>query len=69
MRLGTATATLIEQQYLVALRIEQLAMVRGNTAPRPTVNKDCRFTVRVTAQFPVDPVAIPGVQPTAVICC
>ncbi len=68
VRTGAATAALIEQQHLVAFGIEQLAMMRRNAAARPAVNEDRRLTVRVAAQLPVDPVAIPSVQPTAVVC-
>ena len=68
VRAGTAATALIEQQHLVAFGIEQLTMMRGDAAARSTVNEDRRFTVRVTAQLPVDPVAIPSVQPTAVVC-
>ncbi|CUY44725.1 Uncharacterised protein [Serratia marcescens] len=68
MRTGAAATALIEQQHLVAFRIEQLTMMRGDAAARPAVNEYRRFTVRVTAQLPVDPVAIPSIQPTAVVC-
>ncbi len=68
VRTGAATAALIEQQNLVALGIEQLAMMRRDAAARPAMNEDRRFPVRVAAQLPVDPVAIPSVQPTAVVC-
>ncbi|MNE36211.1 hypothetical protein D3C80_1300130 [compost metagenome] len=69
VRFGAAAATLIEQQHLITLRIEQLAMIRGNATARPAVNKDGRLTLWVAAQLPVDTVAISSVQPTAVVCC
>ncbi|MNC82502.1 hypothetical protein D3C75_1360380 [compost metagenome] len=67
MRFGTATAALIEQQNLIALRVEQLAMIRCATTARPAVDKYRRLTVWIAAQLPVDPVPISSIQPTAVI--
>src|SRR5690606_38291607 len=62
VRRRSAAATLIEQQHLVAGRVEQ-PTVRGRTTPaRPAMQKYGGLTRRVAASFPIHAMAISGAQ-------
>src|SRR5690349_4131174 len=55
---GTAAAALVEQEHAIALRIEQLAMNRREAAARAPVQEYRRLPVRVSAQLPINSMAI-----------
>ncbi len=65
VREALAAATLIEQDDPVGRRVEHFARAALSAAARPAVHHQCWFTVRVTAGFPVDPLAVPDVQQSA----
>ncbi|MCY1523448.1 hypothetical protein D9M68_583450 [compost metagenome] len=62
MRLRAAAAALIEQQHVIALRIEQLAVHGRAAAARAAVQKHGRLALRISAEFPIDLVAVAGIQ-------
>ncbi|KAG1190673.1 hypothetical protein G6F35_013892 [Rhizopus arrhizus] len=62
VRLGTAATALIEQQHVVALRIEQLTMHGRTTAARAAMQEDGGLAVRIARHFPIDLVAVAGIQ-------
>src|SRR5690606_31563186 len=62
MRRGAPAAALVEQQNLVALRVEQASMCAGASPAGTAMQEDRRLAIRVAAKLPVHTVTITGVQ-------
>ena len=62
MRSRAAAAALIEQQDVVALRIEQAAVVGAEAGAGSAVEEDGRLARRIAALFPVEDMAIADVE-------
>ena len=64
VRRGTATAALVEQQHAVLLRIKQATVVGAAAAARTAMQEHRRLAGRIADQFPVDLVAVAGIEKT-----
>ena len=62
VRRRAAAAALVEQQHVVALGIEELPMHRRAAAAGAAVQEHGGLALRVAAEFPVDLVAVAGIQ-------
>src|SRR5690606_17544266 len=58
----TAAAALVEQQHVVALRVEQLPMHGRASAAGAAMQEHGWFALRIAAEFPIDLVSVAGVQ-------
>ncbi|CFP67388.1 Uncharacterised protein [Bordetella pertussis] len=61
VRQRAAAAALVEQQHVVAARVEQLAVHRRAAAARAAMQEYRRLALRVAAQLPIDLVAVAGI--------
>src|SRR5690606_35280404 len=64
MRRRPAAAALVEQQYVVAFRIEQLPMGGGTAAAGAAMQKNGGLARRVAAKLPIHTMAVVGLQKT-----
>jgi hypothetical protein len=58
---------LVEQNRTIRSRIEQAPLSRRAAGTGSTVQKECRFSVRVSAALPRDEVPVPDVQEAAIV--
>src|SRR5690606_27859792 len=64
MRRGPAAAALIEQQDLIAFRIEQPPVSRRAAAAGAAMQEHRRLALRISAELPIHLVTVSGVQKT-----
>ena len=62
MRRRASAATLIEDQQIVAFRVEQPAMGRRSAGTGTAVQEDGRLAIRVAAKLPVEAVPVADVE-------
>ena len=67
MRTRAAAAALVEQQHAILVWIEQPAMLGRAAGARAAMQEDRRLALGVAADFPIDLVAIAGVEMAGVI--
>lgn len=67
MRRATAAAPLIVQDDPVSIGIEEPAVPGGATGSRTTVEDDGGLSLRITAELPVEAVAVADVELATVI--
>ena len=63
----SAAAALVEQQDLVARRIEQPAVIGRATGAGAAVQENGRLAVWIAAQFPIDLMAVADVEMAGLI--
>ena len=62
MRARFPAAALVEEEHVVARRIEELPMDRADPAARSAMQEDRRLSLRIAADLPIDAVAIADVE-------
>jgi hypothetical protein len=62
-----AAAALVEQQDVIALGIEQPAMVGAAGGAGAAVEEDDGLALRVAAQLPINLMAVAGVEPSGAV--